>query len=84
MSHATDVERGQAILSAIARRLQTVAIGDPAVQSITFTVHFRSGGGWPRGVTMRVEVSDDLPQAGTNGHAPTGTLDACGPTRAKE
>lgn len=81
MSAATDLERGQAILSAIARRLQTVAIGDPAVSSITFTIHMRAGGGWPRGVTMRVEVNDELTHVGTNGHGSAAGLDACGPTR---
>ncbi len=78
MSTATDLERGQAILHAIARRLQTVPISDPAIQSVTFTVHLRAGGGWPRGVTMRVEVTDEIP-TNHNGHAPD--VDACGPVK---
>jgi hypothetical protein len=75
VSQASDVARGEAIIHAIARRLQSVALTDPALQAITFTVHLRAGGGWPRAITMRLEVVDEM-QPGTNGH-----VDACGPTR---
>ena len=75
MSQAPEVARGEAIIHAIARRLQSVALADPALQTITFTVHLRAGGGWPRAITMRLEVSDEL-QPGTNGH-----VDACGPRK---
>ena len=65
----------RAILDAIAARLRSVAIDDPALTSIAFTVHLRAGGGWPRGVTMRLETLDAL-----NGHAPVDPAwDACGP-----
>lgn len=81
MSVATDVARGEAILHAIARRLQTVAIGDPCLRSITFVVHFKAHGGWPQGVQMQVLVQDDMPAAeSVNG---AGDVDACGPTRRK-
>jgi len=84
VSAASDVGRGQAILDAIARRLQTVAISDPALRTITFTVHVRAHGGWPQGVQMTLMVQDDFPPpAGSNGNGPAG-LDACGPTRRKE
>lgn len=62
------------ILQAISARLASIALQDPALQSITFTVHLRAGGGWPRGITTRIEASDGL-----NGEA--GAWDACGPVR---
>ena len=61
------------ILETIAARLASIALEDPALQSLTFTVHLRAGGGWPRAIVTRVEASDDLMQG--NG----GYVDACGP-----
>ena len=68
-----------AILDTVAARLATVNLGDPALTSLTFTVHLREGGGWPRAVTMRAEVKDDLPTP-RNGDDPS-RWDACGPPR---
>ena len=65
-----------AILDVIGARLRSVALGDPAITSVTFTVYLRAGGGWPRGVTMRLETQDEM-QGPQNGGEPA--WDACGP-----
>ena len=71
-----ETARTEAILHAIARRLHSVPLTDPALQTISFTIHLRAGGGWPRAITMRLEVSDELQQGTSNGH-----VDACGPRK---
>mgnify|MGYP001578866586 CR=1 FL=1 len=65
------------VLQAIAARLRTVALDDPALTSLTFTVHLRPGGGRPRAVVMRAEVQDDLQDGG---RLTVEYVDACGPT----
>ena len=69
-------DAARAILDTIARRLATVALDDPALRSLTFTVHLRSAGGWPRSVVMHAEVEDAM--TGPNGAE---SWDACGPPR---
>ena len=67
------------ILDAIAARLRSITIDDPALTSVSFTVHLRAGGGWPRGVTMRLETLDAL-----NGCvAGDPAWDACGPLASR-
>lgn len=71
----------QVILQAVAARLATVALDDPSVTAVTFTVHLRSGGGWPRVSAWRIEGQDELAPPPTNGDG--AALDACGPIRRR-
>lgn len=68
----------QAILETIAARLQTIALDDLAIQSVSFTVHLRAGGGWPRAITTKIEANDALAPI----HAPPEEyVDSCGPRK---